>query len=105
MRQNLKRLGELGVQVHITEMDVKVNDNKTNTDEQKLKQQADVYSSMMSVCLSEPNCKALLTWGVADKHSYIRDEDKTEKPLLFDDQYKRKPAYEALLGILERKSD
>jgi endo-1,4-beta-xylanase len=46
--QNIERLGKLGLQVHITEMDVKCPDP---CNQAALASQAKVYSSMLEACL------------------------------------------------------
>jgi endo-1,4-beta-xylanase len=98
---NIKRLGELGLEVQITEMDVRIHDGK-ETIEQKLASQADVYQEMMRVCLDAPNCKSLTTWGLADHHSWIPYFFKLpDSPLIFDKSYRPKPAYDALVEVLK----
>jgi endo-1,4-beta-xylanase len=98
---NIKRLGELGLEVQITEMDVQIHDG-IGTTQQKLASQADVYREMMRVCLDAPNCKSLTTWGLADHHSWIPYFFKRpDSPLLFDESYRPKPAYDALVDVLK----
>jgi endo-1,4-beta-xylanase len=51
----------------------------------------------MRFCLSQPNIKALVLWGFTDKSSWIPIFVKgAGAALIFDEQYKPKPAYEAL---------
>ncbi|CAG7645124.1 Endo-1,4-beta-xylanase Z [Paenibacillus solanacearum] len=102
MKQNLQRLGALGLQVQITEMDVKVNDNKDNTPDDKMKRQADVYAGTLAACLKEANCTAFVTWGVGDKYTYLKEQDPKERPLLLDEQFRPKPAYQAVTDVLKR---
>jgi endo-1,4-beta-xylanase len=98
---NIKRLGELGLEVQITEMDVRIHDGKGTT-EQKLASQADVYREMLRVCLDAPNCKTLTTWGLADHFSWIPYFFKRpDSPLLFNESYRPKPAYDALVDVLK----
>jgi endo-1,4-beta-xylanase len=98
---NIKRMGELGLEVQITEMDVQIHDGKGTT-QQKLASQADVYREMMRVCLYAPNCTSLTTWGLADHHSWIPYFFKRpDSPLLFDESYRPKPAYDALVDVLK----
>jgi endo-1,4-beta-xylanase len=99
---NIKRMGELGLEVQITEMDVQIHDGKGTT-QQKLASQADVYREMMRVCLYAPNCTSLTTWGLADHHSWIPYFFKRpDSPLLFDESYRPKPAYNALVDVLKK---
>ncbi len=103
--QNMKRLGELGLQVQITEMDDRY---PPNTPDSILQQQAGDYRALLDTCLNSKYCTAFVTWGVNDLYSWLRDsnlgfyENHTVKPLLFDDEYQKKPAYFAVLDILAR---
>ena len=102
--ENIKRLGELGLEVRITEMDVKIHDG-TGTTEEKLAAQAEVYRDILRVCLDAPNCKALTTWGVSDNYSWIPEFfEHPDSPLLFDESYRPKPAYNALVEELQETS-
>ncbi|NEQ21420.1 MAG: endo-1,4-beta-xylanase [Microcoleus sp. SIO2G3] len=101
---NMKRLGKLGLEVRITEMDVQIYKAK-GTIEERLAAQADVYRDILRVCLDAPNCKALTTWGVADHFSWVPHAfNRPDSPLLFDESYRPKPAYYALLELLQRNT-
>lgn len=101
---NIARFGALGVQVHITELDVALpmtKDGKLrNADE--LKQQAVIYAKVASVCAQQPACTALQTWGVTDRYSWIpaHTHGADGHALLFDRDYRPKPAFEAVLKAL-----
>ena len=98
---NIKRLGELGLEVQITEMDVKIADG-TGTMEQRLAAQADVYRNMMRVCLAHQKCTAFVLWGVNDRYSWIpRYLKQPDSPLIFDESSRPKPAYNALMQVLK----
>ena len=96
---NMKRLAELGLEVYITEMDVPLQ--KPATPEQ-LAAQAQTYRQMLEVCLAASNCKALSVFGVYDGDSAAQDLrfPTYDAPLLFDQEYRPKPAYEALAEVL-----
>ncbi|NER96099.1 MAG: endo-1,4-beta-xylanase [Symploca sp. SIO1B1] len=101
---NIQRLGELGLEVRITEMDVQIYDGK-GTREEKLAAQAEVYRDMLRVCLNAPNCKSFATWGLADHFSWIPYFfDRPDSPLLFDEEYSPKPGYDALVEELQGDS-
>jgi endo-1,4-beta-xylanase len=100
---NIKRLNDLGLEVQITEMDVKTFDG-TGTRAQKLAAQAQVYRNMMQVCLAARNCKAFLLWGVGDRYSWIpRILKQPDSPLIFDESLRPKPAYSALKDVLKKR--
>lgn len=92
--KNAKRLADLGLELSITEMDVRLKLPATTEDLQK---QADAYRDVADFCLAESACKALLIWGFTDKYSWIPKEFKnTGDALIFDNLYNPKLAYAAL---------
>lgn len=98
---NMKRLGELGLEVPITEMDVQIQQG-TGTREERLAAQAQVYREMLGVCLKAPNCTAFVTWGFSDRYSWIPHfTGNPDSPLPFDENYRPKPAYEAMTEVLQ----
>lgn len=97
---NIERLTDLGLEVQFTEVDVRIQEPVTDD---KLDAQADVYWSMMNVCVQAPGCTAFLTWGVTDKFSWISSFlEGYDAGLLLDRDYEPKPAYWALRDVLER---
>jgi endo-1,4-beta-xylanase len=69
---NIKRFTALGVEVHITEMDVALPvDPNGNPRFADLQLQADIYREVATACLSHPGCTAIQTWGFTDKYSWI----------------------------------
>ncbi|MEB3829733.1 endo-1,4-beta-xylanase [Phormidium sp. CCY1219] len=102
--QNMQRLGELGLEVQITEMDVGLHKGK-GTLEEKLASQAKLYGDMLQVCLDASNCEAFVLWGFTDAHSWMRQiEDNPNYPLIFDESFKPKPSYYALQAVLRRNN-
>lgn len=98
---NIKRLNELGLEVQITEMDVRIHDGKGTTKE-KLAAQAKVYRDMLRTCLNASKCTAFLTWGLTDRHSWIpKYFGHPDSPLIFDESYRPKLAYKALVEELK----
>jgi endo-1,4-beta-xylanase len=97
---NIKQLNDLGLEVHITEMDVRIQDG-TGTREERLAAQARIYREMLEVCLAAENCKAFVMWGFTDHHSWIPwFTGKPDAALIFDESYHPKPAYHALAAAL-----
>ena len=101
LRANIQRLGELGLVVHITELDVRLDEPFTA---QKLEQQARIYRSIAQNCLAEKACRALLMWGFTDKYSWIPGFFQGYgSGLIFDEAYRPKLAYGALAEALAGK--
>jgi len=91
---NIQRLGELGLEVHITEMDVRIKSPASAAD---LATQARIYKSVLGVCLDSQYCKAFVLWGFSDRYSWIPDFFKGYgSALIFDGAFTPKPAYQAM---------
>ena len=104
LEENIARLVALGLEVHITEMDVRLPAGQT--DAAALKGQADIYRRVAEACLRQPKCTAFQTWGFTDKYTWIPEFTKGAKgsPLPFDRDYKKKPAYDALLEAFRARA-
>ena len=98
---NLKRFSDLGLEVHITELDVALDRN----DALRLAAQAAVYSNVTAICLHTRSCTVLQTWGFTDKYSWIPGFSKGRQgwALPYDATYKPKPAYDRMLKTLQSK--
>lgn len=100
---NIARFTALGVQLHITEMDVALPvDAYGNARAEDLQRQAELYRQIATACLSHPGCTAIQTWGFTDKYSWIGSHSKHRQgvALLFDRNYRTKPAYDALRNTM-----
>ncbi|MBD3274597.1 MAG: 1,4-beta-xylanase [Candidatus Marinimicrobia bacterium] len=97
--KNIKRLTDLGLQVHITEMDVRI---PSGGNSQLLQTQGHIYKEMMEVCLANQNCTAFVLWGFTDLYSWIPNFfDGYGSALIFDEEYQPKPGYDSLAAALE----
>jgi endo-1,4-beta-xylanase len=97
---NMQRLTALGLEVQITEMDVKTQDDARPM-QAKMTAEAQLYSEMLHTCLSVTNCTAFVMWGFTDAHSWIpAATGHPDYPLIFDAAYRPKPAYFALENVL-----
>ena len=104
---NIERFTALGIQVHITEMDVALPINaEGSASPDDLQRQADIYRRIASACLEHPGCTAIQTWGFTDKYSWIGSHSKQTQgvALPFDRNYRNKPAHDALLEVMASKS-
>src|SRR5712691_9004666 len=97
---NMQRLAALGLEVQITEMDVKTQDDARPM-QAKLAAEAQLYGEMLHTCLSVAGCTAFVMWGFTDAHSWIPAyTGHPDYPLIFDGKYRPKPAYYALANVL-----
>jgi len=63
----VKMLEELGLEVHITELDVKDTTGDLNTAKA-------LYSQAISLCLKISRCTQITTWGATVKYSWLNDK-------------------------------
>ena len=89
--QNMARLAKLGLEIHITEMDLKCPQGCS------LNAQAKLYADILKVCMAEPMCKVFETWGFTDSDTWIGAD---KRPLPFDEQFKAKPAVDAMINAM-----
>lgn len=106
LRNNLKRFNDLGLDLHITEMDIRIpvtNGVATTAD---LEAQAEIYWNIVGVALGQPRFKALQTWGYTDKYSWIPGFfPGYGAALMFDENYQRKPAYWAVWNVMANQAE
>jgi endo-1,4-beta-xylanase len=80
-------------------MDVRVQDVHGDIGA-KLQRQRELYRDIVATCVSIRGCDAVTFWGITDAHSWV--DRSMDQPLLFDQQYRAKPAFwgveDALLG-------
>jgi endo-1,4-beta-xylanase len=91
---NIERLAALGLEVVISEMDVQICTSDLETQRER-------FHDVVAVCVAEPGCKAITFWGVTDLYSWLNGRNcASPQPLLFDNNYARKPAYYGVLDAL-----
>lgn len=108
----LNDIAELGFQIHITELDV--NDagiaGPISARDGKV---AEIYEGYLSAVLEVPAVRVVQTWQMIDSTSWMRDpataaalgfRDKS-RPLLYDDAFRRKPAWDAVARAFRNAPD
>jgi endo-1,4-beta-xylanase len=101
MKDNGRRLAELGLDISITELDVRIPIPATDL---MLEKQAAQYKKVTETCLALPNCRAIVTWGFTDKHSWVPGFFSGEGAALpFDESYVPKLAYDGIRAALLQK--
>ena len=97
--QAIEAFADLGLQVHISELDVSVNPKgKENPDlEGEFSKQAEVYQNVAEAYASKvPVAQqfGITLWGLTDAHSWIPGFfNREDAPLLWDSNYAPKPAH------------
>ena len=106
-REFLHQLASLGVDIYITEFDVR-DDTFSNDIETRDSQVAAVAERFLTNALREPAVKALITWELADNYSFYlglakqRNPNTTRlpRPLPYDNRYHRKQLWFTLANAL-----
>ena len=92
---NFKRFADLGLEVQITELDIRLS----NSSAASFNAQAKLYGELATICAQQPACTLFQTWGFTDKYSWI--------PAFFtgmgwalpwDDNYQKKPAFTSIVN-------
>lgn len=112
IEESIIAFAELGVRVHITELDVDVLPRNQEGDADPYReglpdsvqqQLADRYASLFGLFLKHSDKIDRVTfWGVNDGQSWLNNfpvRGRTNYPLLFDRNYNPKPALEAVLSV------
>lgn len=105
-RYFIRKAVEIGVQVYVTEMDV--YQGPAGFFEKPFEKQKEIFKNILSTCLEFSNCTGFITFGVTDKYTWLRTSPfgtweayPDAKPLLFDDNYEKKPAYYGVIEALK----
>ncbi|MDD5572147.1 MAG: endo-1,4-beta-xylanase [Bacteroidales bacterium] len=100
---NMSRLGALGLEVYITEMDVAINEDKSGVSTPKYPQQGEVFRDALEACLESPYCNDYTIWGITDRYSwYEQFFHKTDWPLITDTNFQPKDAWYDILDALQQ---
>ena len=95
---NFQRFAALGLEIHITELDIRLNDSSTAS----LNAQAKLHGELATICVQQPSCKLFQTWGFTDKYSWIPSFFPGEGwALLWNANYQKKPAYSSVNKALQ----
>lgn len=92
VKKNIKRFGELGVNVFVTEFDVNMN-NFQGSNAEKLARQSRIYYEVARACVESDYCPSFSVHGFTDAES---------SPVLFDAGYKAGPAFYSLREAFSR---
>jgi Glycosyl hydrolase family 10 len=97
MEDGIRRLGELGLDVHISELDVPIWYLGPPTIPERLALQPEIYRRVAAACQAQPACFRITTWGFTDRLTY---RCCNAKPLPFDEEYRPKGAWAVLQEVL-----
>jgi endo-1,4-beta-xylanase len=93
----MERFAALGLDVAITELDIRIPSTP-----EKLAQQAQDYASVVKACHAVSRCVGVTFWGISDKHSWIPSyAHGFGDALPWDVNYEPKPAVAAIEAALK----
>ncbi|KAK0120433.1 hypothetical protein ONS96_010647 [Cadophora gregata f. sp. sojae] len=102
--KHLEAYTALGLEVAITELDIRMNLPSTASD---LAQQSTDYATAVTACLDVAKCVGITIWDFTDKYSWIPSVFSGQgAACLFDENLVKKPAYDGVVAALSagRKS-
>ena len=101
----LSAVRELGLQVFVTELDV--NDRmlpaETHARDAEV---ARVYANFLGLVLHEPALSVVMTWGITDRHTWLKDRQDGlgERSLPFDPDGQPAPAFFAVRKAFDERN-
>jgi endo-1,4-beta-xylanase len=94
IKASIEKYASLGVDIQVTELDVRMGVENENVTNEVLQQQARYYKQLFDILKNHKNViNTVIFWGVIDDTSWY----KTSKPLIFDGKFQAKPAFYAIV--------
>jgi endo-1,4-beta-xylanase len=111
VREFMASAREMGLEVYLTELDVNEDDLPYDDAAQRDRAIAGVYRDYLTTILAEPAVKAVLTWGISDRHTWLNDgpthkkkqPNRPQRSLPFDDNYLPTDAFFAMRGSFDQR--
>ena len=104
MQENFERFAALGLQVAVTEADVRIPllAGETGPTPDQVATQAERYDGMLQACLNVAACSSFTVWGFPDANSWVPDVFPGEGwATILEDDYSPKPAFDVMLRSLQ----
>ncbi|KAG6850380.1 hypothetical protein H0H93_013935 [Arthromyces matolae] len=99
IEQNLRDITATGVEVAITELDIRMNLPETPA---LLEQQKKDYETVISACRNVKGCVGVTIWEFADQYSWVPSTFSGQGGALpWNEQYVKKPAYDGIIAGFE----
>lgn len=108
LQRFLDQLAGMGLDIYITELDVSER-GLTGSVRDRDEAIAAVYAHYLDVVLEVPAVKAVLTWGLSDRYTWLnttqpRMDGRPLRPLPLDADLRRKMAWQAIADAYERRA-
>ena len=109
LRGFISEVRGMGLQVFLTEMDVS-DRNLQGDDLERSHAVAQTYHNYLTVALNDPGVKAMLTWGISNRHTwlnsdkrFLRGDGHMQQPLPFDGDYRATPTFFAMRDVFDAR--
>ena len=99
VKRQIRRIGDLGLKVNISEMDVRVTKLPADASLRE-RAQMEIYRDILTAALSEPAFDGVWLWGFTDRHTWVKNFYYDDAPLIFDEKYHRKSSYSGVDAAL-----
>ena len=101
LKRYIRSIGQLGLKVEITELDVRLR--LFGKEKDPYQAQGDQFRKIVEVCLDDPACDGVTLWGLTDGANWMDSVPpfkwkSPNAPNVFDEYMRKKPAY---FGIKE----
>jgi len=108
LQRFIRQLTEMGLDIYITELDVS-EQGLGGGARARDRAIAAVYGHYLDVVLEVPAVKAVLTWGLSDRYTWLRTtlprtDGEPVRPLPLDSDLRRKLAWQAISDAFERRA-
>lgn len=107
----IQRFASLGLEVHITELDISLFKKKDNNKQKTIvlteeleNKQAELYAKLFQVFKKHDAITNVTFWGVSDVDSWLNNhpvKDRRNYPLIFDDNYAPKKSFFSIANELK----
>ena len=102
VRAFAQELAKLDIKLNITELDIGFPKGSAGQlGQSDYEKQGHLYRQFMDVFLEEPNMGEFVIWGLTDAHSWLDNSQGKTQGLLWDKQYKAKPAFDSVMASLK----
>ncbi len=110
MRELISGAQALGLEVYLTEFDVNDDGVQDDNPEVRDKAVAEVYKDYLDIALESKAVKAVVTWGVSDRYTWLNGlrehreakPKRRQRPLPFDDDMKPTAPFFAMRDAFDR---
>jgi endo-1,4-beta-xylanase len=107
----IESVRQMGFEVYLTEMDVNEDDLQFDDVAQRDLAIARTYRDFLDVALANPAVKAMLTWGISDRRTWLNDgpthhrkrRNRPQRALPFDREYRPKDAFFAIRDSIDAR--